>query len=89
MLREPITIINQLGLHTRAAAKLVATASQFESSIEIVRNKQNANCKSIMSVILLGITKGTKLELVISGPDEEAAREAIVQLINNRFDEKE
>ena len=89
MLDEKITIINKLGLHTRAAAKLVALAGKFESKIEIQKNEQVANCKSIMSIIVLGVTKGTILNLMISGPDELEARDAIVQLINNRFCEAE
>lgn len=89
MLQEKITIINKLGLHTRAAAKLVATASKFESKIEIVRDKEVANCKSIMSIILLGVTKGVTLDLIISGADEREAHDAIAALIQNRFDEKE
>ena len=59
MINEKITVINVLGLHTRAAAKLVALASKFESKIEIQKNDQAANCKSIMSIIVLGATKGT------------------------------
>ncbi|EKD73707.1 MAG: putative phosphocarrier protein hpr (Phosphohistidinoprotein-hexose phosphotransferase) [uncultured bacterium] len=89
MLDEKITIINKLGLHTRAAAKLVALAGKFESKIEIQKNEQVANCKSIMSIIVLGVTKGTILNLMISGPDELEACDAIVQLINNRFGEAE
>ncbi len=87
MLNEKITIINNLGLHTRAAAKLVALAAGFESKIEIQKLDQVANCKSIMSIIVLGVTKGTILDLMISGPDELEARDAIVKLINNRFGE--
>lgn len=89
MLREPLTIINKLGLHTRAAAKLVATASRFESKIQIARNDQLADCKSIMSLILLGVTKNVMLELIVSGADELEARDAIVQLFQNRFGEAE
>ena len=89
MLQEKVTIINKLGLHTRAAAKLVAAANKFESKIEIIRDSEKANCKSIMSIILLGVTKGVTLDLIISGADEHAAREAIINLINNKFDEKE
>lgn len=87
MLNEKITIINNLGLHTRAAAKLVAVAAKFESKIEIQKYDQVANCKSIMAIIVLGVTKGTVLDLIISGPDELEARDAIVELINNRFGE--
>lgn len=89
MLQEPITIINKLGLHTRAAAKLVATATQFESKIQVVRNEQVADCKSIMSLIMLGVTKNVTLQLIISGADEREARDAIVDLFQNRFGEAE
>lgn len=87
MLNEKVTIINNLGLHTRAAAKLVAVAGKFESKIEIQKYDQVANCKSIMAIIVLGVTKGTILDLMITGPDELEARDAIVELINNRFGE--
>lgn len=89
MLREKIVIQNKLGLHTRAAAKLVAIASQFESKIQLEHHDQLADCKSIMAVILLGLTKGLILDLIISGTDELEARDAIVNLVNNRFWEKE
>jgi phosphocarrier protein len=87
MIKQPIIIQNKLGLHTRAAAKLVAIASHFVSKIELIRNDHIADCKSIMSLILLGATKGMTLELVITGADEFDARDAIVNLINNYFDE--
>ncbi len=88
MLTEKITIQNKLGLHTRAAAKLVALASQFESKIELQYNGQNANCKSIMAIILLGVTKGNILDLTISGADELEARDAINALVNHKFGEE-
>jgi phosphocarrier protein len=89
MINEKITVMNVLGLHTRAAAKLVALAEKFESKIEIQKNDQVANCKSIMSLIVLGVTKGTILDLMISGGDEQEARDAIMELFNNRFGESE
>lgn len=89
MINEKLNVINVLGLHTRAAAKLVATAEKFESKIEIQKNDQVANCKSIMSLIVLGVTKGTVLDLMISGGDEREARDAIIELFNNRFGESE
>ncbi len=89
MLQEKITVQNKLGLHTRAAAKLVATASKFESKSEIQHNDRKADCKSIMSLILLGVTKGNSLHLTITGADELDAREAIVKLFNDKFDEAE
>ena len=89
MLQEKIMIQNKLGLHTRAAAKLVAIASKFESKTEIQHNDRKADCKSIMSLILLGVTKGNYLSLTITGADELEAREAIIKLFNDRFDEAE
>ena len=89
MIKQAIPVINKLGLHTRAAAKLVATATKFESKIQIAHNNQIADCKSIMSLIMLGVTKNVILELIISGADELEAREAIVALIQNRFGEAE
>jgi phosphocarrier protein HPr len=89
MLNQQITIINKLGLHTRAAAKLVATASRFESKIELTRNDHTIDAKSIMGVITLGAPKGAILTLLISGGDEQDARDAITDLVNNRFGETE
>lgn len=93
MLREPIIIQNKLGLHTRAAAKLVSLAAKFESKVEFVRNNDQSaapvDCKSIMSLILLGAKKGTALDLVITGGDELDARDAVVKLINEKFGEGE
>ena len=87
MIKEPITIKNQLGLHTRAAAKLVATAAKFESKIELIQNDHIADCKSIMAVILLGGTKGMTFDLIVCGADEFQARDAIVELVDNCFGE--
>lgn len=89
MIRETITIINKLGLHARAAAKLVGCAEQFESSIKLGRGEQEVDGKSIMSVMMLAASCGTDIELIIEGEDENQAREALVELINNRFDEDE
>lgn len=89
MLKEHITIQNKLGLHTRAAAKLVSTAAKFESKIEILLPDRHVDCKSIMSLILVGAKKGTELTFSISGADELEARDAIFGLINGRFEEAE
>jgi len=89
MINEKIVVVNRLGLHTRAAAKLVSLAQKYESKIEIQKNDQVANCKSIMSIIVLGVTKGTVLDLIISGADELEAKEAINALFNDRFGEAE
>jgi phosphocarrier protein HPr len=89
MINESVTIINKLGLHTRAAAKVVAIATTFESTIQFQFNDKLADCKSIMSLILLGLTKGATFHLIISGSDEIAARDAIIALVNRRFEESE
>ena len=73
MLRKKLQIINKLGLHARAAAKLVQTASKFESLIEISGNGRAANCKSIMGVMMLAASQHTWVEIQINGNDEEAA----------------
>lgn len=89
MIRETITIINKLGLHARAAAKLVGCAEQFQSSIKLGRGEQEVDGKSIMSVMMLAASCGTDIELIIEGDDENQAREALAELINYRFDEDE
>ncbi len=88
MIKEPIIIINKLGLHARASAKLVNIASQFESTILLKKNDQEISAKSIMSLLLLAASQGTPLEISAEGTDEQAAFLAVKTLINNRFDEE-
>jgi len=89
MLSENITIINKLGLHARAASKLVSKASQYESDVWIDKQGNRVNAKSIMGVMMLAASKGTEVVLEVEGNDEKDCLEAIVQLINDRFDEGE
>lgn len=89
MISQQITIINKLGLHARAASKLVNQANQFESEIYIDRDGNRVNAKSIMGVMMLAASKGTEILLEAEGEDESACLNAIVELINNRFDEAE
>ncbi|MFV2060173.1 MAG: HPr family phosphocarrier protein [Gammaproteobacteria bacterium] len=89
MINNKITIINKLGLHARAAAKFVTIASRFEATIEIACKNNKINGKSIMGVMMLAASKGTEIELIISGDDETQASAALSELIKNRFDEKE
>ena len=89
MITTTITIINKLGLHARAAAKLVKLASQFDCEVQLRRKQRTVNGKSIMAVMLLAASKGTELEVITDGNDEIAATDAILQLIKNKFDEKE
>lgn len=89
MIKENITIINKLGLHARAAAKLVAAASHFSSSVQVFKDGRGADAKSIMAVMMLAASKGSELTFEIEGKDEAQAWESIQTLINNRFDEGE
>ena len=89
MIRHPITIINKLGLHARAAAKFVRLASQFSSDIKLNRGTTEINAKSILGVMMLAAAKGTDLELVVDGSDEAEAVAALETLVNNKFDEAE
>ncbi len=89
MAKTQLTIVNKLGLHARAAAKLVSTATGFGSKVSVSANGQCVDGKSIMSVMMLAAAKGTDIEVECIGDDEQAALEAIVTLINNRFDEAE
>ena len=87
MIKTKITIINQLGLHARASAKFVATASKFISQIKVTKGSQTVNGKSIMGVMMLAASIGSELTLEIEGEDEIEMEKMIVALINNRFGE--
>lgn len=89
MIKQQITIQNKLGLHTRAAAKLVDVAKGFESKIDLIYRDRMVDCKSIMGVITLGAQKDNVLDIVISGEDEKEAFEAIKKLVDNKFGEGE
>jgi phosphocarrier protein len=87
MIHQQITIQNKLGLHTRAAAKLVDTAKKYGSKIELIFRERTVDCKSIMGVITLGAQKDNVLDVVVTGEDEEHAIAAINKLIDNKFGE--
>lgn len=89
MITRDITIINKLGLHARAAAKLINVSSSYESEIHLIRDEQRVNGKSIMGVMMLAAAKGVEITLEADGKDEEDAIAALVTLINNRFGEDE
>lgn len=89
MIQEQLTIINKLGLHARAAAKLVGIAGQFESRIVLVKDGREADAKSIMSVMMLAASQGTELKVRIEGDDASEAWGALLSLVQNRFDEPE
>lgn len=89
MIKTTITIINKLGLHARASAKFVSTAARYQSQINVTKDTQTVNGKSIMGVMMLAANKGSSITMEIEGPDEEQLNEALVQLINNFFGEGE
>jgi len=88
-INQQIEIINKLGLHARAAAKFVKTASSFSSHVDVEKNGQRINGKSIMGVMMLAAGKGSFITLHIEGDDSKACANALAELINNRFDEDE
>jgi phosphocarrier protein HPr len=89
MITTKLTVVNKLGLHARAAAKLATTCARFSSNIRIAVNRQTADGKGIMSLMLLAAAKGSELELMVEGKDEQQATEAITRLITDRFGEHE
>lgn len=89
MHKREIEIVNKLGLHARASAKLTQTAGRFASDVFIIRNGRRVNAKSIMGVMMLAAGKGVKVEIETSGADEADAMEAVAALINDKFGEGE
>jgi phosphocarrier protein len=89
VLKQDAEIINRLGLHARAAAKFVTCAGGFASDIFVERNGRRVNGKSIMGIMTLAAACGTSIRLQIDGEDEEAAMQALLQLIADRFGEAE
>lgn len=89
MISASVTIVNKLGLHARAATRLVNCASAFESEVRIVRGARVVNAKSIMGVLTLAASKGTELTVETEGPDQEESLQAVVDLIADRFGEEQ
>jgi phosphocarrier protein HPr len=85
---KEFTLINKLGLHARAAAKLVNLTSGFESDITLSRNGKTVNGKNIMGVMMLAASCGTAIEVDASGSDAEEALQQIEQLVQDRFGEE-
>ena len=84
-----IAVINKLGLHARASAKLTQLAGRFRSEIFIARAGKRVNAKSIMGVMMLAAAKGSTVNIETIGEDDEAALQAVLALIADRFDEEE
>jgi phosphocarrier protein len=89
MTTEQVMITNKLGLHARAAAKLVHTASAYEAEIYVGTENEEVNAKSILGILTLAATKGTPLNVRADGPDEAEAVRAIVQLFADKFGEEQ
>ena len=87
MTSRTVTVVNQLGLHARAAAKFVHLATRFEAQIRVTRDSKVMDGKSIMGILLLAAARGTSITLAAEGPDEQAAVEALVQLVESGFGE--
>ena len=89
MLQRTVEIVNKLGMHARASAKLTQLAAQFKSDIWMTRKERRVNAKSIMGVMMLAASKGSSVGIEIEGEDEAVAMDAIVKLIEERFGENE
>ena len=90
VIERELPIVNRLGLHARAAARLVQAAGAYQSEIHVMvaRDDLEVNGKSIMGLMMLAATCGSTLRLVVDGPDEIAAADAIAALVANRFGEQ-
>jgi phosphocarrier protein len=89
MISRDIEIINKLGLHARASAKLTQLAAKYQSEVWMTRNQRRVNAKSIMGVMMLAAGKGSLVTIETDGPDEQDCFDAITQLIDARFGESE
>ncbi len=89
MNQRSVTIVNKLGLHARAAAKFVTMASVFKSEIQLRKADRVVNGKSIMGVMMLAAGKGSELEIIASGEDEDEALTMLGELVAKRFGEDE
>jgi phosphocarrier protein len=89
MLQREVEIINKLGLHARASAKLTQVAGRYQADIWLSRNGRRVNAKSIMGVMMLAAAKGSTILVETDGADEAEAMAALEQLIAGRFDEPE
>ena len=87
MFMKETVVNNQVGLHARPATFFIQKANEFKSSIWVEKDERRVNAKSLLGVLSLGIVKGTSITLIGDGPDEEAAINALVDLINSDFSE--
>mgnify|MGYP000285688687 CR=1 FL=1 len=88
MITKKLKILNKLGLHARAAAKVVSIANEFESTIIITKDGKNADARSIMKLLMLSASQGSRIRIEIDGTDQKDAMKSIERLFNNKFDEQ-
>ena len=88
MVKRDLEIVNRLGLHARAAAKLVHTAAGFAAQVHLIRDGEEVDAKSILGILMLAAAQGTQLTVRCEGADEQKALEAVAMLIGNRFGEE-
>ena len=86
--RQTVTIVNQLGLHARAATKLAQLCQQFQANILLVQDDKSADASSVLALLMLASSKGKTVQVCTEGVDAEQALSAVVDLINNGFDEQ-
>lgn len=89
MIKKDVVIINKLGLHARAAAKLVSLAAKFDADIHVAKDGRQVNGKSIMGVMMLAASKNSTITLIADGEDEQQALSEMEQLVLDRFGEDE
>jgi phosphocarrier protein len=88
MIKQDVEIVNKLGLHARAAAKLSHLANTFRSDIYLIYNSDKVNAKSLLGILTLAASIGNTITIVAEGKDEEKAVKKIVELFDNKFDEE-
>jgi len=88
MIERETEIVNRLGLHARAAAKLVHTAGSFQSRVTVLKDGEEVDAKSILGILLLAAGQGSQIVVRCEGQDEADALQAVTTLIANRFDEE-
>ncbi len=88
MYQKEVEIKNLLGIHARPASMVVKTAGKFTSEVKLSKDGMEVNAKSIMGVLMLACEKGSKVLIKAEGPDEREAVEAIIELIERKFDEE-
>ena len=89
MASRTVTITNKLGLHARAAARFVQTASRYNCEINVSHKDKSVSGKSIMSIMMLAAARGSALQIMATGPDEERALDELEALVRDRFGEDE